>query len=533
MQEVREMTQQLAPAPTAVTQDDKPAQREIGMERFSDAYLADQFANEELLDKYVWADGLGWMRWTGKVWEEVSDAHMIETLRKWTVGVYQKKVDAYAKKLIDEKELDEWRKLLNQRKQDSVFRLTRGIVEKTASDFDSNPDVLNTPNGIVSLKTGGVLAHNPQEYCTKITSGNYIPGFTHPDWTSALEAMHGDVAYWYQSFVGQGITGYHDNSVVPILQGGGANGKSALSTDSLIPALGDYAYAASSKLLGGSQSSISNEKAELRGRRLVIVEELTEGRSIDVGALKSIMDVGTITARKLYANNITFKTSHTVLATTNYRPVVSETDHGTWRRLALVTFPFTYLPAGEPLIGLYDRRGDELLKSRIKQGNTGQHDAIVTWAVEGAVRHYQWQEAKEIWEVTREGDQPVSPLKVIGRIEVDTRSWRSEADRILGLWEEHLVPDPNGVVESTELLNYFNAQLEEAGHKPWSKETFASKFLDHTESQKHRILKKKMRKTTAEKNLSRPQWFGQRAELKETGHYYEGLRFRNHTDDDE
>lgn len=503
------------------------------LERFSDSLLAEQFANEELLDKYVWADGLGWMKWTGKVWEEVSEAHMVETLRRWAVALYLKVTESYAKNLVSKEELDEWRKLLNQRKQDNVFRLTRGIVEKRATDFDANPDILNTPNGIVSLKTGEVTSHDPQEYCTKITSGNYVPGFTHPDWDSALEAMHDDVAFWYQSFIGQGITGYHENSSVPILQGGGANGKSALSTDSLIPALGDYAYAASSRLLGGPQSSISNEEAELRGRRLVIVEELTEGRSINVGALKSITDVGTITARKLRQNNITFKTSHTILATTNYRPVVSETDHGTWRRLALVTFPFTFVPAGEPIAGLYDRRGDELLKSRIKQGNTGQHDAIVTWAVEGAIRYYQWQNAKGTWEIVREGAQPVSPLKVPGRIEADTRSWRSEADRILGLWEEHLLPDPSGLIESTELLNFFNAQLEESGHNKWSKETFASKFLDHTESQKHRVAKKKMRKSTAEKNLSRPQWLGQRAELKETGVYYEGVRFRNHSDDEE
>jgi putative DNA primase/helicase len=73
---------------------------------------------------------------------------------------------------------------------------------------------------------------------------------------------------------------------MPVLQGAGENGKSLLTTDGLVPALGDYALVASPKLFQFSKGSEhSEERATLRGRRLLIAEELTEGGSIDVTAL--------------------------------------------------------------------------------------------------------------------------------------------------------------------------------------------------------------------------------------------------------
>jgi putative DNA primase/helicase len=73
--------------------------------------------------------------------------------------------------------------------------------------------------------------------------------------------------------------------------------RSVLTTDGLVPALGDYASMASPKLFQFSKGSEhSEERATLRGKRLLIAEELTEGRSIDVTALKQIQDVGMITA---------------------------------------------------------------------------------------------------------------------------------------------------------------------------------------------------------------------------------------------
>ena len=41
----------------------------------------------------------------------------------------------------------------------------------------------------------------------KITSGSYRPGFTHPDWEKALEAIPEAERDWLKVRIGQGITG--------------------------------------------------------------------------------------------------------------------------------------------------------------------------------------------------------------------------------------------------------------------------------------------------------------------------------------
>jgi hypothetical protein len=183
---------------------------------------------------------------------------------------------------------------------------------------------------------------------------------------------------------------------------------------------GDYASMASPKLFQSSKGSEhSTERAELRGKRL-IAEELTEGRSIDITALKQIQDVTTITARYVHKDNFTFQASHSLLTTTNYIPVVNETDHGTWRRLALLIFPYTFRKPGEPLHSDSDRVGDPTLKARIRHGADGQHDAIVTWAVDGAIHWYT---------------DPNTALTPTTKVKADTRTWRADADSILGFWE--------------------------------------------------------------------------------------------------
>ena len=85
----------------------------------------------------------------------------------------------------------------------------------------------------------------------------------------------------------------------------------------------------------------------------MIAEELTEGRVDRRQRAQADLGVGTITARFISQDNITFRASHTLFATTNYIPVVNETDWGTSARFALLRFPYTFRkPGGSSRQGL-------------------------------------------------------------------------------------------------------------------------------------------------------------------------------------
>jgi hypothetical protein len=248
---------------------------------------------------------------------------------------------------------------------------------------------------------------------------------------------------------------------------------------------------------------------------LLVAEELTEGRSIDVVALKQIQDVGQITARLIRQDNMTFRASHSLFATTNYVPVISETDHGTWRRLALLRFPYTWKKAGEELVADGDRHGDEGLKERVKANESGQHDAMVSWAVEGARRWYE------------EGPKA---LALTETIKADTRAWRAEADRILGYWNDCLIADRDACVITGELREEFNDWLRANGHNEWSKELFGPRFLQHEETRRHGVDEARPRAITG--RLWRPA-YRESVSIGNRPVIYRGVRWRIATDRDE
>ena len=407
----------------------------LARDTFTDARLAETIADDVLQDHFIWVSGLGWLRWDGHRWANATDVEVIETAREYVLDRFQQELDAGAH---DKTALDGWKSMCSASRIRTVVGLARGIVEHKVDELDADPDLLNTPSGVVDLMTGGVMPHDPEFLITKVTHGSYRPGCAHLDWMKALEALPEEERKWLQVVIGQAITGHpNPNDFMAVLQGSGENGKSAITTDGLVPALGDYASMASTKLFQSSSSEHSTERAELRGKRLVIAEELTEGKSININALKQIVGVGTITARFIRQDNFTFQASHTLLATTNYIPIVNETDWGTWRRFALLRFPYTFRkPEQELRPGTNDRPGDSTLKSRIRRNQSDQHDAIVTWAVEGSILYHA------------EVDTALKPTE---RIEADTLAWRAEADRILGFWKERLTPDPTACILAREL----------------------------------------------------------------------------------
>ncbi len=488
--------------------------------RHTDAGLAQTAAEQVLRGRFLAITGLGWLQWDGTRWTECADSAPTEAWRRYVLAQI---ADAATNPPTDEEgnidltAVDVWKKAATTARLGAVLKLAAGIIETSAERLDADPDVLNTRSGTVDLRTGELRPHDPADYITKITRGAYRPGFTHPDVSAALQALPEAERGWMQRRIGQGITGHTTpDGVLPILQGSGENGKSLLTTDGLLPALGGYADVASPRLFSADRGSDhSTERADLRGKRLLIGEELSEGRSLDITALKRIQDVAYMKARYLYRDNITFKTSHSLFVTTNYVPVVSEVDHGTWRRLALVRFPYTFRKRAEDCAGAQDRVGDPGLKARIKAGRDGQHDALVTWAVEGARAWYAEQSTALL------------PTPVIAS---DTRAWRASSDRIVGFWDEYLVADGKAMVASTDLLAEFNKWLDANGHQHWTKELFGARFGGHALVSEHRVEKARPRH---QNGLSRPAPGRLMAlpELESRPRCWVGIRFRTPADD--
>ena len=240
--------------------------------------------------------------------------------------------------------------------------------------LDKDPYLLNTPAGMIDLRTGLMHEHDPYEYCTKITACS--PSDEGADeWKTFLNQITGgdqDLQNYLQLCMGMCAIGIVQQEKLLIFNGGGGNGKSTF-VNSQVHALGDYAgHLSAEALTTGSRKNTSPEFAELRGKRLIVAAELEEGNRLDTSVVKKLCSTDMIQAEKKYKDPFSFKPSHTVILFTNHLPKVGTNDRGTWDRLVVVPFKARFRNTDNEIFNyadvLYERAGG----------------AILSWIIEGA-----------------------------------------------------------------------------------------------------------------------------------------------------
>jgi putative DNA primase/helicase len=497
-----------------------------GDAKYTDAALAEVVADKVLQGRFVYIRGIGWLQWTGTVWADCGDGPPTEAVRslvmrrlRWLHAKLAKNPNhpGYNGGVV------RWTEVASRYRITAILKLATNLVEGDAAQLDADPDLLNTPSGIVDLRTGELLAHDPSYAMTKITKGSYRLNddgtpYRHPDVEKALTALDLPERTLLLSRIGQAITGHQTpDDVIPLLQGEGGNGKTGLVGHGMVTAFGGYAHIASAKLFAATEkgSEHSTEMADLRGRRFVLGEEMQEGARLNITVLKRIT-VAKITARYCHQDNITFDCTHSLFLTSNPVPIVVETDDGTWRRMMRLCFPYRYVATEADVERPTDQIGDPGLRERLRDGETGQHDALVTLAVEGAKRWYA---------------DPQHALSPTAKVQADTEEWRNGADRILGYWRDHLVAEVTGKILKADMFEDFNRWMTENGHNTWAAETFGPKFANHAETRRHGVEGGKPRNLDG---LSRPRRmtaYDMAMPASKRPWVWIGVRFRTDADD--
>ena len=430
---------------------------------FTDAFLVEQLA-EAMTGRFCWASGLGWLRWNGRIWKEVSDVEPLEAVRVWAAEQFDAVLDAQKKDRSANlgPQTAGWRAILAKSRLTALRDLARGLLQKDAAEFDGDPDLLTVLNGTLHLPSGKLLDFDPEHCITKSADAEYRRGYTHPLWTKALRAVPGDMHPWYQDRLGQALTGYPvpDHTLV-IAHGSGSNGKSTIVA-AVRRTLGDYGVMISDRVLMASPDAHPTELMDLRGARYAVLEETPEARHLNVQRLKTVLGTESIKARRIRQDPVEFLTSHSLFINTNYRPVVTETDWGTWRRLSLMPYPFTFKKPGQPLENAWERTGDPALAYAAHDPEV--RSACLAWMAEGA---REWYKRGRMMLETPE------------RVEKETRQWRSETDLIMGFSDECLRFVKDAFVQTQDMLAAFNSWAEARGHRPWNDRTFATRFGSH------------------------------------------------------
>jgi P4 family phage/plasmid primase-like protien len=253
------------------------------------------------------------------------------------------------------------------------YRVTVGIDE-----LDARPWELNTPGGIVDLRTGTLRPADPRSLHTRSTLVAPDPDAdadASPWHEFLLTTFQGDleVIGFIQRLMGYACVGAVREAILPVFYGQGANGKTVL-LETVQAVLGDYATVAPQKFLVQGPNQHATEIAALAGARLVIASETNEGERFDEAKVKLLTGGDRIKARFMRQDEFTFTPSHLLVMMTNHRPEVGSGGTSFWRRVREV--PFTHI--------VPEAQRDPELKERLVE----QHGAaIMAWLATGAAAY--------------------------------------------------------------------------------------------------------------------------------------------------
>lgn len=327
------------------------------------------------------------------------------------------------------------------------------------AQMDRIKTVLNTPGGVIDLRSGGISPHDPMTYLTKMTAVEYSENADCPRWLAFLDDIFRgdkDLIRYVQKAVGYSLTGSTTEQCAFFLYGTGRNGKSTF-IDIIRDIFGDYAANIQPETImvrSNQSTAINSDIARLKGARLVTSVEPNEGVRINEGLLKQLTGDDTVTARKLYGDEFEFKPEFKLWMATNHKPVIRGTDTGIWRRIHMI--PFT--------VQIPEEKIDRRLKYKLSAELTG----IFRWAVEGCL----------LWQ--KEG------LKMPRAVLEEVREYRREMDVISAFVEDKCTVGKGLSVKSSQLFAAYLNWAEQNNEYRMSSTKFGMELAKRFEKVKGR-----------------------------------------------
>jgi P4 family phage/plasmid primase-like protien len=405
----------------------------------SDGALAIRLADKHGDDlRHVDAWGR-WLRWTGRRWEQLPGTSAVWNLI-WAIC-----------REVGESAIKATKQRINSAQTVAgVERLARAHDKHMASvdQWDADLMVLNTPGGIVDLRTGKLRPAKREDYCTKITAAT--PGGDCPLWRKFLNEVTGgnkELQAFLQRMAGYCLTGWAIDHAIFFLYGTGGNGKGTF-IETLANLLGDYAHdAPMSTFIVQHNESHPTDRAGLHSARLVTATETEAGRRWDETKLKMLSGGNRVTARFMHKDNFTYTPQFTLVFSGNHRPELRSVDEAIRRRFYLLPFTFR----------VSDAKKDTHLPEKLK----AEWGGILQWAVEGCLA---WQ---------RDG------LRAPEIVKAATTEYLATEDTLAQWLGEHTVNAKNSRVNSTDLFQAWRGWAEAGNEFVGTQKHFSQSMKDH------------------------------------------------------
>jgi putative DNA primase/helicase len=323
-------------------------------------------------------------------------------------------------------------------------------IAATVEQWDADPWLLNTPDGVVDLRTGELREHRPADYITKVTAASPKAKAPRWRWRQFLkEVTAGDrgLEEYLQRVIGYCLTGVTHEQELYFFYGSGRNGKGVL-VQTFARILNDYHRATPIETFTVSTSERHpTDLAGLMGARMVTSAETEEGRRWSEAKIKELTGGDKISARFMRQDFFDFYPTFKLVFSGNHMPTLRTVNKAISARFRRI--PFTVTIADDKI----DRHLDKKLQK--------EWPGILAWAIEGCLA---WQR--------EDGLKP--PAAVLEATEKYL-----ETQDVLGEWlAECCILDPNAWEATGILFENWQRWAEERQEWVGSVKTFSARLED-------------------------------------------------------
>ena len=383
----------------------------------------------------------GWLSWDGVRWITHSDTEaqrlVIEFLERRRAAGQEAKVDKLAALNISSNLVG------------NVMKLLRSYLGDDIERYDSRPHLLNCRNGIVNLRTGELIPHDPEYRMLHLADVDYNPKALEKDhwaaWKAFLDENVQEGVSYLQLVTGYSLTGETREEVLFYFYGPSRSGKGTFTEAMLKILPSPLGFETDFNTFTRDRSNDSNnfDLAVLRPARLVIASESERTDWLNPAKVKVLTGGNLIFCSFKRKDHFSYKPRYKIWLVSNHPATADPDDDAIWGRIRLVSFPITHLG-----------REDRTLKRRLHKPEALQ--ALFAWAVRGAMRWYQL-----------EGGIPAPK-----EMEALRAEFRKRAD-IVGQWiDDCCAEDDTYMVQGRKLYKSYQAYCKECGYRALSYRKF-------------------------------------------------------------
>ena len=402
-----------------------------------------------------------WRHWSGRVWKKVDESVVANSaqkvLRKHYGHVLTQPQSAAADKRLRDLHKSACRHPIVLGGL-SFLKGEDGFHTEFA-EWDADPYTLNCADGLLDMQTQTLRPHDRAALCTKITRWSFADAESTGAWEHHLARClpDDDVRRQVQRDLGRALVGTDLEESLPIWHGTGANGKSTTAR-AIMQGVDEYGRTAVKDLLVASKyERHTTDLADLAGSRIVVAEEVEDGKSLDEATVKNLTGGNRKKARFMRGDNFEFEQTFSIFLLVNHRPVIAGTDLGIWRRVRLVPWTVS-IPLAE------QRSQDEMVTDLMADGSW-----MLRWMVAGFA---DWQ-ADHHW--------IAEPVKVA------TAAYEAEQDVLAGFLSRRCVQRSHASVTVADLHDAYITDTSEYGDdgiEPLSKTEFSKRLKSRNLTQK-------------------------------------------------